>query len=321
MTRTPGLDRDRLRDILASQHQVITCEQAYDCGLTRKAVDYRLRLDGPWQWLLPAVYVAGTGTITQDQRAVGALLYAGQGSVITGPAAVRRHHLTCAGPDAIDVLIPWTSRRKSTGFVRVQRTRRIPERGRVSGVIRYALPARAVGDAARVLTRFDDVRALVSEALLTERCTLVELAEELQAGGLPRSAYFREALAEVTDGIRSVAEARFRRLILGSELPRPMFNARLYDERGAFIAMVDAWWDRAGVAVEIDSRAYHSRAADQDHTADRHAELVAHGVLPLHFAPRAIRTDGRAVLSKIGRAVEYGEARPPLPIRALPVAA
>src|ERR1700677_33235 len=231
MTRTPGFDRDRLREILKSQHQVITCEQAYDCGLTRKAVDYRLRLDGPWQWLLPAVYVAGTGTITQDQRAVGALLYAGQGSVITGPAAVRRHHLTCAGPDAIDVLIPWTSRRKSTGFVRVQRTRRIPERGRVSGVIRYALPARAVGDAARVLTRFDDVRALVSEALLTERCTLVELAEELQAGGLPRSAYFREALAGVTDGIRSGAAARFRRLILGSELPRPMFNARLYDER------------------------------------------------------------------------------------------
>ena len=53
-----------------------------------------------------------------------------------------------------------------------------------------------------------------------------------------------------------------------------MFNARLYDERGAFIAMVDAWWERAGVAVEVDSRAYHSRAKDQDRTADRHAELV-----------------------------------------------
>jgi hypothetical protein len=321
MTRTPGLDRDRLRDILASQHQVITCEQAYECGLTRKAVDYRLRLDGPWQWLLPAVYVAGTGVITQNQRVVGALLYAGPGSVMTGPAAVRRHHLTCAGPDAIDVLIPWTSQRKSSGFVRVHRTRRMPERGWVNGAIRYALPARAVGDAARLLTRFDDVRAVVSEALLTGRCTLAELAEELQAGGLPRSAYFREALAEVTDGIRSVAEARFRRLILSSGLPRPMFNARLYDERGAFIAMVDAWWERAGVAVEVDSRAYHSRAKDQDRTADRHAELVAHGILPLHFAPQTIRTDGRAVVSKIGRAVEHGQARPPLPIRAFPVAA
>ena len=99
MTRTPGFDGDRLREILRSQHHVITCEQAYDCGLTRKAVDYRLRLDGPWQWLLPAVYVAQTGTITQDQRTVAALLYAGPGSVMTGPAAVRKHHPTCAGPD------------------------------------------------------------------------------------------------------------------------------------------------------------------------------------------------------------------------------
>lgn len=143
MTRTPGFDGDRLREILRSQHHVITCEQAYDCGLTRKGVDYRLRLDGPWQWLLPAVYVAQTGTITQDQRTVAALLYAGPGSVMTGPAVVRKHHLTCAGPDAIDVLIPWTSQRKSTGFVRVHRTRRMPERGWVSGAIRYTLPARA----------------------------------------------------------------------------------------------------------------------------------------------------------------------------------
>src|SRR5271154_402640 len=135
MTRTPGIDGDRLREILRAQRQVITCEQAYECGLTRKAVDYRLRLDGPWQWLLPAVYVAGTGTITLDQRTVGALLYAGRESVMTGPAAVRRHHLTCAGPDAIDVLIPWTSKRQSTGFVRVHRTRRMPPRGWVSGAI------------------------------------------------------------------------------------------------------------------------------------------------------------------------------------------
>jgi hypothetical protein len=180
---------------------------------------------------------------------------------------------------------------------------------------------RAVADAARLLTRFDDVRAVVSEALLREACTMAELTEELQAGGLPRSALFREALAEVGDGVRSVAEAEFRRLILRSGLPRPMFNAQLYDAAGRFIAMVDAWWQQAGVAAEVDSRAYHSRAKDQDETTERHDELVAHGILPLHFAPKRIRTSGPGVISKIGRTIDQGLARPPLPIRALPLAA
>jgi hypothetical protein len=41
-----------------------------------------------------------------------------------------------------------------------------------------------------------------------------------------------------------------------------VFNARLFDADGIFIATVDAWWPEAGVAAEIDSRAYHLAAAD-----------------------------------------------------------
>ena len=84
----------------------------------------------------------------------------------------------------------------------------------------------------------------------------------------------REALAEVGDGVRSVAEADFRVLILRSSLPKPVFNARLFDADGTFIAMVDAWWQDAGVAAEVDSRAYHLAAADQDRTTERHDKLA-----------------------------------------------
>jgi very-short-patch-repair endonuclease len=321
MTRTPDLDMERLCRILDAQRQVITCEQARACGLTRKALDYRLRADGPWRWLLPAVYVAQTGTVSQDQREVAARLYAGPDSLITGPTAVRRHHLTCAGPDSVDILIPWTSQRQSTRFVRIYRTRRMPELCFINGTIRYVKAPRAVADAARLLTRFDDVRAVISEALLHRACTMAELTEELKAGGLQHSALFREALAEIGDGVRSVAEAHFRRLILRSGLPLPMFNARLFDASGRYIAMVDAWWEQAGVAVEVDSRAYHTLGEDQDETTERHDELAAHGILVLHFAPKRIRTAGPGVVSKIGRTVEQGLARPPLPIRALPIAA
>ena len=147
------------------------------------------------------------------------------------------------------------------------------------------------------------------------------LTEELEAGPVQGSALFREALAEVGDGVRSVAEADFRRLILHSGLPRPVFNAQLFDADGIFIATVDAWWQEAGVAAEIDSRAYHLAAADQDRTTERHDRLAAHGILTLHFPPKRIKTDAPGIVSELQSAIDKGLARPRLPVTAVPQAA
>ena len=303
---------------MLEQHQVVTREQALRCGMPPTTLARQVAPGGRWQRLLPGVYLTVTGTVTQDQRQIAALLYAGPRSLITGPAAVRRHRLHSAGPDVVDVLIPWACRRQSTGFVRVHRTRRMPDRMFVTGPVRFAKPARAVADAARGLTRFDDVRQVVCDAVQRRACTVAELAEELQAGPAKGATLFREALAEIGDGVRSVAEADARLLILRSDLPQPMFNARLYDADGVFIATVDAWWQEAGVAAEVDSRAYHLGAEDQDRTTERHDRLIAHGIFPLHFPPKRIRTDGPGVISDIRSAIAKGLGRPPLPITALP---
>jgi len=321
MPKRSAFDTERLRRVLQAQYQVITRRQALLCGLPHSTLDRYMAPGGPWQRLLPGVYLAVTGTATQDQREMAALLYAGPRSLITGSAAVRRHRLRSAGPDVVDVLIPWQRRRQSAGFVRVHRTRRMPERLYVTGKIRFAKPSRAVADAARNLTRFDDVRHVVCDAVQRRACTVAELTEELDAGPPVGAALFREALAEIGDGVRSVAEADFRLLILGSGLPRPMFNAQLFDADGIFIATVDAWWQEAGVAAEIDSRAYHLAAEDADRTSDRHDELTAHGILPLHFPPKRIKTDASGVIRQLQSAIEKGLARPPLPITALPQAA
>ena len=204
---------------------------------------------------------------------------------------------------------------------RIHRTKRMPERLFVTGEIRFAKVPRAVADAARSLTRFDDVRHVVCEAVQRRACTVAELTEELEAGPVKGSALFREALAEIGDGVRSVAEADFRRLILRSGLPRPVFNAQLFDAEGFFIATVDAWWQEAGVAAEIDSRAYHLAAADQDRTTERHDRLAAHGILPLHFPPKRIKTDAPGIVSELQSAIDKGLARPALPITAVPQAA
>jgi very-short-patch-repair endonuclease len=71
------------------------------------------------------------------------------------------------------------------------------------------------------------------------------------------------------------------------------------------------------VAAEVDSRAYHLSAEDQDRTAERHDRLVAHGILPLHFAPKRIKADPAGVVSDIRQAIERGRRRQPLAVKAL----
>ena len=318
MPKRSGCDLERLRRVLQAQYQVVTRGQARLCGMPESTLDRYIAPGGRWQRLLPGVYLTVTGNATQQQREMAALLYAGPRSLITGAAAVRRHHLHAAGPDLVDVLIPINLKRQSVGFVRVHRTRLMPERIYVTGSIRFTKPARAVADAARTLSRFDDVRQVVCDAVQRRACTVAELAGELSAGPAKGSTLLREALAEVDDGVRSVAEADGRRLILRSDLPRPMFNARLYDENGDFIATVDAWWPEAGVAAEIDSRAYHLTAGDQDRTTERHDRLIARGILVLHFPPKRLKADPQGVLGDLRDAIEKGRSRPQLAITARP---
>ena len=62
-------------------------------------------------------------------------------------------------------------------------------------------------------------------------------------------------------------------------------------------------------------------AEDQDRTTDRHDELTAHGILPLHFPPKRIKTDAPGIIRQLQSAIEQGLARPPLAITAVPLAA
>ena len=149
MVQSARLDRDALRRILEQQLYVITRQQALAVGLTRHGLRHRLRPEGPWRGVLPGVYIAATGTATFTQEEMAALLYAGQPSVITGPAALLFHHIGGAPSEFIDVLVPATRERGNAAFVRLHRTIRMPVQTGRLGPLRFAPPARAVADAVR----------------------------------------------------------------------------------------------------------------------------------------------------------------------------
>jgi hypothetical protein len=319
MPKQRGYDKDLLGRAIREQRLVVTRAQVLACGLPHSTIDNKIGDGGPWQALLPGVYLTITGTPTQDHREVAALLYAGSRSVITGPCAVRRHNLRSPGPSAVDVLVPSGVQRRSLDFVRMHRTDRMPKTWYASGPVRFAEVPRAVADAARQLNSLGDVRSVIYEAVQRRACTVGQLVTELDEGPSRGSSLMRAVLTEAIDGVRSGAEADFRRLVISSRVPRPMFNARLYTLDGTFIAMVDAWWEDAGVAAEVDSRAYHLSPDAQDRDRDRHDKLIGYGVFPLHFSPRRIRDEGEGVIRDIEGAIVKGLQRPRLPIVARPV--
>ena len=305
---------------LGVQDNVISRQQAHACGMTRSALAHRLRPDGPWQRLLPGIYLAQTGTPNAAQREMAALLHAGPGSVLTGQAALYGLGLTTTEPRRLDVLVPASRRPGSVAFVEVHRTARMPQRVIREGRRWYALPPRALADAAREMTQLREVRALIAGAVQRGDCPLQALARELREGQRKDSRLLRQVLAEVADGVRSVAEAEFRNLIKRARLPMPMFNARIFTADGTFIAAPDAWWPNAGVAAEVDSREWHLRPADWEQTMRRHAAMSGHGILVLHFTPGQIRSEPMTVVVAITDTLRAGRARPPLLIHARPAA-
>ena len=321
MGRLTGLERGELGAVVLRQHQMVTRGQALEAGVTRSALQHRLRPGGPWQVILPGVYLTLTGTPTLDQRDMAALLYAGPDSMLTGQAALRRHALANSRPSVVDVLTPVTVQRRSYEFVRMQRTSRLPERACSDGDIRFATIDRALGDAARMMTSPREVSALVAGAVQRRRCTIAMLAAELAAGPTRGSAVLRRALEEVSDGVRSVAEADFRRLIQRAGLPMPMFNARLYDG-DVLLAVVDAWWPGPGVAAEVDSREWHLSPEDWERTMRRHAELSARGLVVLHFSPKQLRQEPERVTATVRAtlAAAAARSRPAEGVRTLPAA-
>jgi hypothetical protein len=311
-------DRVTLSDVALDQFGVVSRGQALDCGMGRGVLDHLIRPDGPWQRIVPGVYATTTGSVTPDQRAMAALLHAGPKSMITGAAAVRRHNLRCAGLNEIDVLVPTEVRVHSTGFIHVIHTARMPAVCYMTRRIRFALPERAVADAARGMTQLGDVRAVVAEAIQRGRCDLAALTEELKQGPSAGSRLYRMALGEVGAGIRSAAEADLKALIDKSDLDQPLYNPELYAEDGTFLGIPDMWWQRAGVAGEVDSREYHTTPEDQKRTTMRHNRMEGHGINVLHFAPSTVKEEPLTVLNHLRGAIKRGRARPPLNITAIP---
>jgi hypothetical protein len=260
--------------------------------------------------------MTATGVPTWEQRQVAALLHCGAEGLITGPAALLNYQLQRSVPRIVDVLVPIERQRGNCGFVRVHRTRRMPESTVCDGPLRFAPPERAVADTARALADRVAARAVIASAVQRGCCTIGQLAAELQDGPSHGSAHLRAVLAEVVAGIRSVPEGDLRRLIIRAGLPEPLYNARLYIG-DTFLAQPDAWWPQYGVAVEVDSREWHLSPADWEQTMARHQRMSAAGIVVVHVSPRQLRDESARLEADLDATLKAGRPLPAVTTRPL----
>ncbi|MFH9391776.1 hypothetical protein [Streptomyces sp. NPDC017556] len=302
-------------------HRVLSAAQLRARGVSAAQTSAQCLPGGPWQHLLPGVYLLRPAPPTGRERLRGALLYAGRptasarrvapadpadtgygASMLTGVAALALHGFAAAGDvetlHRIDVLVPRTRRLRSTRFVEVLRTASMPHPVRV-GEVPVAPVERALADAVAGTADAGVVRRLLTEAVRDGHCEPAALVRELsEAKLLGRPAVVGAVDALLAEG-RAVAEERLYAMVREHGLPEPLWNVELRLPGGPRLGGVDAYWPDEAVAVELDARAprygvpRRRGRAEADPQWSSHAAKREHlerlGITVVHLSPRKLR--------------------------------
>jgi hypothetical protein len=184
------------------------------------------------------------------------MLYAGEDAVITGAEALHEHGLAVSENGDVHVLVPTARRISTRGYVRIERTKRLP-RPVVFDGLRFAPSVRAAIDAARTTDDPSCQRAFLFAPIQGGGLRTVEqLRAELNAGSQRGTAALRALLEEpATPALTStVHEGWARRVVRQAPIPPPKWHVPVYDTSNGLLGVADAWWDEVGLAWDFGNQ-------------------------------------------------------------------
>ncbi|RSN37255.1 hypothetical protein DMC61_04165 [Amycolatopsis sp. WAC 04169] len=294
-----------------SDHGVIRVARLQEMGVSSTTAYRRCGPRGPWTRLLPGIVLLYNAPPSREQQVAAAMLYGGESALLTGGEACRIHGLRNVPDtgDEIHLLVPHERKLHNYDYVVVERTQRLPRTVNRGGRP-LAEVTRATLDVCRRQTDVRPVRALVSEVVQRRYSSFERLSHELAHGSQRGSAVPRLVLSELASGQESVAEIDAWRVWELSGLPEPVWNKKLYDAEGRFVAKPDAWFDDVGLAWEVDSLSFHLQVVDGfDRTLARNGRYAAAGVLVLQTLPSRLRTEPDKVVAELRAAHAAAAAR------------
>ncbi|MHA5053321.1 hypothetical protein [Streptomyces sp. SD15] len=319
MNHNTPLSPRPLRHLSEVRRRVLTTAQLRAHGVTAARANEQCRPGGPWQQILPGVFLLHPGPPTSEERLHAVLLFAARSplpdpatgipaqpgaeqphaphpstdALITGLAALTLHGFSSAPPltslDRIDVLVTRLRRLRSHGCAHIVRTAALPAPCYVTGVPVAPVP-RALADAVAELEDAGAVRRLLTEAVRGNHCEPTAVVRELTEARLLNRPHVVDAVDSLLAEGRVIAEDRLYRMVREYGLPDPVWNVDLRLPGGPHLGDLDAYWPEQAVAVELDTRAPRQ---DEDALWSEYARKREHlerlGITVVYLTPRKLR--------------------------------
>ncbi len=267
---------DDFRDLAREQFGLVSRAQVLARDLSTDWLQWKLE-KAEWERFLRGVYRVRGSTITWSQKAMGALLLAGEGSALSHGTAAFLHGLdgfTKKRPAIIDVTC---SGQCVTAGVRFHRTRDVgvPTQ-RVRGLITTSLP-RTLVDLAGLL-RPEPLEIALDSARRCNPMLPAELTRYLATLGArrPHVGILEELLAARESPLDSSKEVTLSQEIAKRGLPPPTAGSSVYVNR-RYVMKVDFAWVDALVALHFDSYHYHHHRERFERDARQRSQLAAAG--------------------------------------------
>lgn len=263
--------------LAARQYGVVSRAQLVELGMSKSAIDRRLRA-GRLRLLHPGIFAVGHCVVCREGRWLAAVLHVGEGAVLSHRSAAELWGI-CRPRDRgrIEVSTP----RSARSSARIRRHHSSHGSGELT--VRRRIPvttlARTLFDLAAESSR-ESLEAAIREAEYLHRFRLEKLEEILERHPGRRGAKtIKACLHRLGRGprgrTRSRMEIRFAALLARTDLPSPTLNALL--DLDGFKVEADCLWREQQVIVELDGGEAHGTRVAFESDRERDRRLQAAG--------------------------------------------
>jgi very-short-patch-repair endonuclease len=286
---------------------VVTHRQLAAIGIRGSAVTRRVAT-GRLERIYRGVFAVGHMQRTREAEWIAAVMACGQGAVLSHLDGAALWKVYDGRGAKIHVTTTTRSARRLPG-IRAHRARRLLAADiTVKDGIPVTTVARTLVDLTDVLGG-DRILRAIREAEYLKLLDLDALSAAVErAHGRRRLTVLKSALARHRPGqvVRDELEHRFLELVHAAGLPAPHTNVKVQTRCREY--EVDCLWRNEGVAVELDGRAAHARAAAFETDRARDAALTAIGLRPLRFTWHRVTTEGTEVIAELEATLAHASA-------------
>lgn len=242
-----------MSELIARQFGLVSRDQAAEFGIRPPAISRRVG-SGEWARVLPRVYRVTAAPVSRNQRALAAVLWAGEGALVSHSAAAVLWEFERVRAHKVELWVPSTRKARSPKVI-VHRGTRLDRADRTTlEGIPITTPTRTLVD---MSARLEDHPLLtITEDLLRRDLTtpdrLRARLRALRASGRPGGGRLEALLEQRGDGrpLESALEALAWPIICRSGVPLPARQHWVTVEGGRY--RVDFAWPELKIGLECE---------------------------------------------------------------------